>query len=389
VCLQEQAGGIDVTGYHRTLDAWRRATAAALDESEERFYAEWEASAETRFRAVWEGTAEAIILTDPDGMVLAVNPAYCTLYGCDPQTRIGHSFAVIFPEAERAEAEANYHAFFTDPDPPRTYEARVQRPDGKERVVEGHCDFVLRDGERVAMLSVIRDITEAQRRERAYRDFVVMANHDLASPLRALRARAKLLQHQQRYDEASVVAILQQTERLERVLTELRELVLLEGEGLVLQRETVDLVTLAADAVGRVGLLPTAHIVRLDVPAEPVVVVGDRDRLGQLLDHLLDNAIRYSPDGGEILVQVANDSHEVHLRVIDQGVGIPAAVLPHVFEGMCRGHSTAGETGRGLGLYLSRMLVEAHGGRLAATSEFGVGSTFTVTLPLPRGPSPE
>ena len=271
-------------GYQKTLDAWRRATAVALDESEECFYAEWEASAETRFRAVWEGTAEAIILTDPDGIVLAVNPAYCTLYGCTPQTRIGHSFALIFPEAERAEAEANYHAFFTDPDPPRTYEARVQRPDGSKRIVEAHCDFVVRDGERVAMLSVIRDITEATRRERAHRDFVAMASHDLASPLRVLRARAKLLQHQQRYDEASVVAILQQTERLERVLTELRERVLLEGDGLVLQRETVDLVTLAADAVGRAGLLPTAQTVRLDVPEEPVVVVGDRDRLGQVLD---------------------------------------------------------------------------------------------------------
>jgi PAS domain S-box-containing protein len=382
VCLQEQEGGIVVTGYQRTLDAWRRATAVALDESEERFYAEWEASAETRFRAVWEGIAEAIILTDPDGMVLAVNPAYCTLYGCTPQTRIGHSFAVIFPEAERAEAEANYHAFFTDPDPPRTYEARVQRPNGSKRIVEAHCDFVVRDGERVAMLSVIRDITEATRRERAHRDFVVMASHDLSSPLRALRARAKLLQHQQRYDEASVVAILQQTERMERMISDLRERVQLEGDGLILQCETVDLVTLAADAVGRAELLTTAATVQLDVPERPIVVVGDRDRLGQILDTLLDNAIKYSPDGGEIVVQVANDSHEVHLRVIDHGVGIPAAVLPHLFEGMCRGSSTAGEAGRGLSLYLSRMLVEAHGGRIAATSEFGVGSTFTVNLPL-------
>ena len=93
-----------------------------------------------------------------------------------------------------------------------------------------------------------------------------MASHDLASPLRVLRARAKLLQHQQRYDEASVVAILQQTERMERMISDLRERVLLEGDGLVLQRETVDLVTLAADAVGRAGLLTTAATVRLDVP---------------------------------------------------------------------------------------------------------------------------
>ena len=114
-------------------------------------------------------------------------------------------------------------------------------------------DFVVRDGERVGMLSVIRDITEAMRRERAHRDFVVMAGHDLASPFRALRARTKLLQHQQRYDEASVVAILQQTERMERVISDLRERVQREGDGLILQCETVDLVTLAADAVGRAG----------------------------------------------------------------------------------------------------------------------------------------
>ena len=145
---------------------------------------------------------------------------------------------------------------------------------------------------------------------------------------------------------------------------------------------------LADDAVGQAALLKMAPSVRLDVPAEPVVIVGDRDRLGQVLDTLLGNAISYSPDGGEILVQVASSGHEAHLRVIDQGVGIPAAVLPHLFERMDRRKCAAEDALRGPGLYLSRMLVEAHGGRLAATSEFGVGSTFTVTLPLAPHPAP-
>ena len=82
-----------MTGYQETLDAWRRATAAALEASEARFRAEWGAIAESRFRTVWEGTAEAMILTDPDGIVLAVNPAFCTLYGREAPTLIGHSFA--------------------------------------------------------------------------------------------------------------------------------------------------------------------------------------------------------------------------------------------------------------------------------------------------------
>jgi len=106
--------------------------------------------------------------------------------------------------------------------------------------------------------------------------------------------------------------------------------------------------------------------------------------LEQVLDTLLDNAIKYSPDGGEIVVQVENDSREAHLRVIDQGVGIPGAVLPHLFERMCHRSSTTVGSGRGLGLYLCRTLVEAHGGRIGVSSEFGVGSTFTVTLPLPQ-----
>jgi PAS domain S-box-containing protein len=373
-------------GYQETLDAWQRVTDAALHESENRFRKEWESIAEARFRAVWEGTAEAMCLTDPDGIVLAVNPAYCTLYGRDPQTLLGQSFALIFPETERADIEANYRAFFADPNPPRTFETWGQRPDGSERIVEARVDFLLRDGERVAMFSIIRDITESKRRERRHRDFVAMASHDLASPLRVLRARTKLLQRQQRYDEASVVAILKQAERMERVLTDLRELVQPEGCCLILQRESADLVTLAADAVGRAGLLTPRQTVRLDVPERPIVVVGDRDRLGQVLDTLLGNAIKYSPDGGEVLVQVASAGHEAHLRVIDQGVGIPAAVLPHLFDRVCRRQDAGEEASLGLGLYLSRMLVEAHGGRIAATSEFGVGSTFTVTIPLEMRP---
>src|SRR5215208_6088232 len=79
-CLTEE-GGLVLTDYKDTLDAWQRATEAALQQSEERFRAEWEAIAAARFRAVWKGTAEAMVLTDPDGIVLAVNPAFCTLYG--------------------------------------------------------------------------------------------------------------------------------------------------------------------------------------------------------------------------------------------------------------------------------------------------------------------
>lgn len=136
----------------------RKAAETALRESEE------------RFRAVWEATSEAMALSDPAGTVLAVNPAYCALYGLAPEQVVGQSFAVIFPDEARAAAVAQYQAVFADPDSPPSYEVSVQHADGSERVVEARADFLLRDGERVAINSVVRDVTERRAAESALRE---------------------------------------------------------------------------------------------------------------------------------------------------------------------------------------------------------------------------
>jgi PAS domain S-box-containing protein len=336
---------------------------------------------ETRFRAVWEATSEAMALSDAHGIVLAVNPAYCTLYGRPPDEFVGHDFAVIFPDAERDGAMEQYRAVFADPAPPPSHEARVQRPDGSERIVEARADFLLRDGERVAMISAIRDVTERKQLERAQQDFVAMASHDLASPLTVLRARAQLLQRRQTYDEASIVAILEQTARMERLIADLGELVQIEGGGLTVRREPVDLVALASAAAERARSLAAEQAVSLETPKGPVVVLGDRDRLGQILDNLLGNAIKYAPDTS-VRVSVVSHAAEARLVVADQGPGIPGDVLPRLFERFYRGEHATGSAGLGLGLYITRMLVEAHGGRIGVTSAPGVGTTFTVALPL-------
>jgi PAS domain S-box-containing protein len=198
-----------IDSLQAALEAERYAAEAALRESEE------------RFRAVWEATSEALALSDRDGVVLAVNPAYSALYGLPPEQVVGHSFAAIFPEEAREAAMQQYHAVFTNSNPPSSYEARVQRPDGTERIVEARADFLVRDGERVAMISAIRDITEHTRAERVQQDFIAMASHDLLTPVTVLRARAQLQQRRKVYDEASMVAILEQTTRIERMITEL------------------------------------------------------------------------------------------------------------------------------------------------------------------------
>jgi PAS domain S-box-containing protein len=336
---------------------------------------------EERFRAVWEATSEALALSDPAGVVLAVNPAYCALYGRAAEEFVGHDFALVFPEEDRTEAMAQYREVFSAPDPPPVYEARVQRPDGSERVVEARADFLVRDGERVAMISAIRDVTERKRLDRAQQDFVAMASHDLASPLTVLRARAQLLQRRQTYDEASIAAILEQTDRMERLIGDLRALAQAEGGRLSLQQETLELIELGQAAVERARTLTAEHAIRLEAPEPGILVSGDSDRLGQVLDNLLGNAIKYAPPGGDIVVRVEATGDQARLSVADQGPGIPADALPRLFERFYRGQHTAGDPGLGLGLYISRMLVEAHGGAIRAASRPGAGSIFTVTLP--------
>ena len=353
-----------------SLEPERTAIEAALRESEE------------RFQAVWEATSEAMALSDLRGVVLAANPAYCELYGLTPEQVIGHSFAVIFPEKAREEAVQQYHAVFADPDPPHSYESRVQRLDGSERIVEARADFLVRDGERVAMISAIRDITERKRAERVQEDFIAMASHDLATPLTVLRARAQLLQRRKSYDEASIAAILEQTSRMERLITDLRAMVQMESRKPMLRVAPVDLHELARHAVGRIRIQNTGHTMRIESPEEPIVGQWDQDRLGQVLDNLLGNAVKYSPDGGEIVVHIQTVDAEARVRVEDQGIGITVDALPSLFDRFFQGQDPGVRAGLGLGLYISRMLVEAHGGRIWAESKPDTGSIFTIALPL-------
>lgn len=136
----------------------RKEAETALRESEE------------RFRAVWEATSEAMALADLDGVVIAVNPAFCALYGLTSEQVVGQSLAVLFPEERRGRVMERYRALFADPDPPPSYEWLVQHADGSERLVEARADFLVRDGERVALIAAIRNVTERHAAMSALRD---------------------------------------------------------------------------------------------------------------------------------------------------------------------------------------------------------------------------
>jgi signal transduction histidine kinase len=231
---------------------------------------------------------------------------------------------------------------------------------------------------RVALL--FTNVTEQKRLERAQQDFVAMVSHDLGNPLAVVRGWAQILHRREAYDAVGIATIIDQTERMERLVADLREFIRLEASRPELRTEPVDLVALVRDAVARARMQAPDRAIQHETGGSLIATV-DEDRIGQVLDNLIGNAIKYSPAPSPVTVQVESAPCTARIRVIDQGPGIPADMMSRLFDRFYRG-DTREVRGAGLGLYISRMLVNAHGGQLTAESEVGRGSTFLIELPV-------
>jgi signal transduction histidine kinase len=131
------------------------------------------------------------------------------------------------------------------------------------------------------------------------------------------------------------------------------------------------------------------HQFVLHLPDEPLAASADREKLGQILTNLLDNAVKFSPDGGTVTVEAHRRSGHVEVRIVDEGRGIPEAERERIFSKFHRTESSRGSGGAGLGLFIARGLVTAMGGRIWVDSVEGGGSSFAFELPLAREPEPE
>lgn len=514
-------------------------------------------ASEERFHAVWESAGDAMALSDPDGIVLEANQAYLELYGFSAEEVIGKSFAVIFPPELRAWAVEQYHKTFEDPEIAPSVDATIQRQDGSIRVVDARYTFLTRDGERTAMISIVRDITERKEIEERLRvseerfrvalsnspvsvstqdsdlrytwvynantrlsletvigqtdaDFllaeeaavltdikkIVLATgqskrqeivatigghqyyydltvepitapggqitgvttaaiditdrrraeqershmlereqqahaqarqavlmrdqvlstvaHDLRNPLTAIKGQAQLLRVRVRRETqalhgapteskvvqavpeahlqpvmAGLTQIDETVNRMNGLINELLDTATLQiGQPIDLQRAPMDLVELAQEAIETCRHSSARHTLQFDAQVPSLVGDWDRLRLRRVLDNVLGNAVKYSPQGGAVTVTVGYDDEQLESRsavltVRDQGIGIPADDQPHIFEWFYRAkNSPAQITGSGIGLAGAQQIVQQHGGTITVDSEVGAGTSFTVKLPL-------
>ncbi|MBA2519407.1 MAG: PAS domain-containing sensor histidine kinase, partial [Chloroflexia bacterium] len=271
-----------------------------------------------------------------------------------------------------------------------TGEPRHMAKDGRVVVVESRQQAIDIDGRRL-ILETNRDITERIRAEYERQTILDSLTHDLKNPLTAMLGQTQLLQRQITRqglpDAASLTARLAEFEEQATWMNELIEELsdharLTAGQPVELTIESTDLVALVRDVVAKFPATTGPHAIRFDPEDSAMVGDWDQRRLRRVVANLLGNALKYSPAGGEILVRLIRFKATAVLEVRDEGIGIPAADLPYVFDVRRRGGNVGTITGSGVGLAGAKQIVEQHRGTITAESQAGAGSTFTVTLPL-------
>jgi signal transduction histidine kinase len=249
-------------------------------------------------------------------------------------------------------------------------------------------------GRRVALaIDNARLYQEAQRAIKARETFLSVAAHELKTPLTALLGQAQLFQRRADQDTTiderhrrSAEVIANQARRLDVLINALLDVSRLVQGHMLIDRAPFDLRAFVSEVIRDFSPLLARHRIHYtDISSpEPLIVDGDSMRLEQVLNNLLTNAVKYSPGGGRIVVQLGKSGAAATITVGDNGIGIPQAELPRLFERFYRVEGAHGRRipGAGIGLYVVKEIVELHGGHVSVESVEGQGSAFTVALPL-------
>lgn len=342
-----------------------------------------------RLDSVLKHMSDGVIATDRRGKIIIVNNRAVDLLGLNREEAVGKSIMKVLDLSKeftfRQLLETNEDLIL-----------HVDEGEGKaDSILQGEFSVIQRDtGFISGVVCVLTDITEQEKVEQERRNFVSNVSHELRTPLTSVKSYTESLQDGAWKDPDIAPQFLQvistETERMIRMITDLLNLSRMDQGKLQLEREYVSMNDLFSHILDRFDMVLQSEAYRnknykiqRDLTQRTLWVDIDQDKVTQVIDNIMNNALKYSPDGGTITCRLMETHNSVVLSITDEGMGIPRKDLQHIFERFYRVDKARARSmgGTGLGLAISREVLMLHGGRIWATSVENKGSTFFISLP--------
>ncbi len=337
-----------------------------------------------RLDAILNSLSEGVLVRDDQGRIVLANPAVFRILGIPPQPAQDLPLAQLLQEDEYADL---LHFIEADPAGPDAEDSGAM-PLGSRYLTATRVS--IQDLDVIGAVIVLRDITQQVEVDRMKSEFISVVSHELRTPLTSIKGSLGLLiggaGGELPAKMTQLLTIAQNnSDRLIRLINDILDISKIEAGRVQMAREPVDLAEVIRAAIEQVGAVARDARVSLhaDLPPEPFIVTGDRDRLLQVVINLLSNAIKFSPPDGVVTAQARLANAQVTVSIADQGPGIPPDAQEKLFQKFYQVDSSSAraKSGTGLGLAISQAIVKEHNGLIGVESASGQGSRFWFTLP--------
>ena len=346
--------------------------------------------------SVFDADPNGLALFDTQGNLQFASPKLEEIFGLPLRSMLGRHYDDIYKRklqqvvsVDRERLFQRVQAIFNDRAGRTVDDLELEKPRHRF-VTRNSVPVLMKSGEYLGRLFVYVDVTEQRELDRQRSDFLTVAAHELRTPLTPLsmylQSIERKLQRGQAIEPELAGKARRQVGRLTRLVEDLLDVSRLESKRMALSRELLRVDELVEQVLSDFRGAAHNHELVFQRPHELLEVEGDRPRLEQVMVNLLQNAIKYSPTGGQVVVAVTRAGAEVRISVTDPGIGIPEEEQGRLFQRFFRARNvtTRHYGGLGIGLFVSHEIVARHGGRFEVRSKPGVGSTFTFFLPLAK-----
>jgi PAS domain S-box-containing protein len=345
-----------------------------------------------RMDALLDSAADGMLILAPDHTIERCNPAFSRMLGEPIDSIQGKKHEEVIRWVKKPEGvmleQAEAGGWPLTPNATLYVEGDLPRAQGLPLPIGvTYAPLLTADGKLLNIIATIRDITRFREAEEIKSTFISVISHELKTPVALIKGYAGTLRRDDAAWDRSVVqdslaVIEEEADRLTELIENLLDASRLQAGALRINLADVSVDSLVKRIVDRFRTQTSKHTFVVDLGVDFPVVLGDEDRLEQVFSNLLSNAIKYSPEGGEIHINGQVRQEQVILCISDQGPGVAPEDIPHIFDRFYRSQQAARNTkGAGLGLYLARAVVEAHGGRIWVDPKPGVGARICFSLP--------